>query len=153
MQHAGGSSTASGHTSAGSTDGAASLTGSSCSSSALKCSKDQLYCGAGGSPCGGAATASISVAAVAGPAVDACGVIPAGGEGLFDRAMGPFANSAAAAAVVGATGGSASAVGAQTYCHVAQPWAAGGCAGMTAPSSPLGPFVFVPGEYHAGLMF
>jgi hypothetical protein len=143
--HAGGSSTASGHTSAGSTDGAASLTGSSCSSTALKYSKDQLYCGGGGSPCGGAA-ATISVAAMAGPGIEPCGVIPAGGERLFDRNMGPFASSSAAAAVVGAAGGSASAVGMQMYCQVQQPWAGGACAGAPAGPSPFGPYAFLPGK-------
>lgn len=149
-QHAGGSSTASGATSGSSTDGAASLTGSSCSSSALKYSKDQLCCGAGASTCAAAAAAaaSISVAALAGPAADACSVIPAGGERLLDRAMGPFASTAAAAAVSGATGGTVSAVGAQMYCHVQQPWAGEGCAASMQPGapSPFGPYAFVPGE-------
>lgn len=149
-QHAGGSSTASGATSGSSTDGAASLTGSSCSSSALKYSKDQLCCGAGGGTCAAAAAAaaSISVAALAGPAADACSVIPAGGERLFDRAMGPFASTAAAAAVAGATGGTASAVGGQLFCHVQQPWAGEGCAASMQPGapSPFGPYAFVPGE-------
>jgi hypothetical protein len=145
-QHAGGSSTASGHTSAGSTDGAGSLTGSSCGSTALKYSKDQLYCGGGGSPCGGAAAAAtISVAAMAGSGHEHCGTIPAGGERLLDRNMGPFASSSAAAALVGATGGSASAVGMQMYCNVQQPWAAGACAGAPAGPSPFGPYALVPG--------
>jgi hypothetical protein len=88
------------------------------------------------------------VAALAGPAVDACGVIPAGGERLFDRAMGPFASTAAAAAVAGATGGSPSAVGGQMFCHVQQPWAGEGCAGSMQPGapSPFGPYAFVPGK-------
>jgi hypothetical protein len=146
-QQAAGSSTASAHTSGCSTDGAASLTGSSCSS-VLKYSKDASYCGAS-SPYGGpAAAAGISVTATGGPiAADACSVMPVGPERMLDRAMGPFANAAAAAAVIGASGGSpAAVVGPQMCCHVQQPWPAGTCAGVTAGPSPFCPYAFVPGK-------
>lgn len=83
---------------------------------------------------------------MAGPGIESCGVIPAGGDRLFDRNMGPFASSSAAAAVAGATGGSASAVGMQMYCQVQQPWAAGACAGAPAGPSSFGPYAFVPGK-------
>jgi hypothetical protein len=146
-QHAAGSSTASAHTSGCSTDGAASLTGSSCSS-VLKYSKDASYCGS--SPCGGPpAAASISVTAVGGPGVaNACSVLQVGPDRLMDRALGPFANAAAAAAVIGASGGSpAAVVGPQMCCQVQQPWPAGACAGAPAGPSPFCPFAFVPGKH------
>jgi hypothetical protein len=148
QQQAPGSSPACSNTTNSSTDGGASLTGSSCSSSALKYSKDHLYYGAG-SPCGG--PASFSVTAVAGGAgLDACGMYPTGGERLFDRAMTPFANSAAAAAVIGATGGSPSAaVGPQVFGQVQQPWAGGSCAAAHA-HAPLGPLAYMPGELWLG---
>jgi len=143
-QHAAGCS--SNHTSGCDTDANSSLNGSSCSSSALKYSKDQLCCGVG-SPCGGAGAASIAVTAMAGAAVDTCGIMPSGGERLYDRTMGPFAGPAAAAAAAAAVpGGVASAVAPQMYCPMQQPWAAGGCAGLhSGTTSPVGPCALFPG--------
>lgn len=143
-QHTAGCS--SNHTSGCDTDANSSLTGSSCSSSALKYSKDHLCCGVS-SPCGPAGAASIAVTAMAGAAVDTCGIMPAGGERLYERSMGPFAGPAAAAAAAAAVpGGVASAVAPQMYCPVQQPWAAGGCAGLhSGATSPAEPCALFPG--------
>lgn len=164
LQQQGAGQTPGGNTPASSTDAAASLTGSSCSSSSglSKFSKEQ-YCTASGSPsCGAAAAAaaSISVTAMAGAAaVESCGVHMAGGERLYDRAMGPFAAAAGAATVAaGGTGGAAAAAAAVAqpmYCHVQQSWVpGGGCAGVVhAPHSPFGPYAVVPGAQQCACGF